>query len=110
LTGTRHAHCTRNLDQLSHQLTIMMLTTRTQAFAPSALANRRTCVVVRAVARPPRRVAPPQPANNEQEVSQASLLAAGALLTPFLADVHSSQAAGGEFGLLEGRCAHRQCG
>lgn len=60
-------------------------------------------MVVRAVAQPRRQAAPASSEVVDSSSSHASLLAAGALLAPFALDVTASLAAGGEYGLLEGR-------
>lgn len=65
----------------------------------------RKAVVVKCVAQPSHRAAPTTSKQQAQGASgPASLLAAGALLAPLVVDVQASLAAGGEYGLLEGRC------
>lgn len=85
-----------------------MLTTRAFAGTPSLVRTQRVTragVVVKCVAQPRRAAAPAasDKAQSSTGSSQAPLLAAGALLAPYVLDVTASLAAGGEFGLLEGR-------
>jgi hypothetical protein len=84
-----------------------MLTTRAFTGTPSLASSRlnRKAVVVKCVAQP-RRAAAAKSQNQVHSSSpsaQAPLLAAGALLAPYVLDVTASLAAGGEYGLLEGR-------
>lgn len=86
-----------------------MLTTRAFTGTPRlARSNGRVTgsVVVRCVAQPRRSLtasAQAQSSQNASVSSQTQLLAAGALLAPYVLDVTASLAAGGEYGLLEGR-------
>jgi hypothetical protein len=79
-------------------------------FTSGALAQRsgqltRKAVVVKCVAQPSHRAAPVTAKQQAQGASgPAGLLATGALLAPLVVDVQASLAAGGEYGLLEGRC------
>lgn len=86
-----------------------MLTTRPFTGTPRLARSQRVTslpsVAVKCLAQPRRTAAAAAP-NAEQRTSassQASLLAAGALLAPYVLDVSASLAAGGEYGLLEGR-------
>jgi hypothetical protein len=99
----------RPLDQSSQfPETFTMLTTRAFTGTPSLVRFRGVtsrAVVVKCVAQPRRAAAPAagQKAQGSAGSSQAPLLAAGALLAPYVLDVAASLAAGGEYGLLEGR-------
>lgn len=80
-------------------------------FTSGALAQRsgqltRKAVVVKCVAQPSHRASPVTAKQQAQGATcPAGLLAAGALLAPLVLDVQASLAAGGEYGLLEGRSA-----
>lgn len=86
-----------------------MLTTRAFTGTPRlARSGGRVTgsVVVRCVAQPRGSLtasAQAQTSQNASVSSQTQLLAAGALLAPYVLDVTASLAAGGEYGLLEGR-------
>lgn len=84
-----------------------MLTTRAFTGTPSLASSRlnRKAVVVKCVAQPRRAAAAGSQGQTHScsPSAQAPLLAAGALLAPYVLDVTASLAAGGELGLLEGR-------
>lgn len=93
----------------TYVITIKMLSAR--PFSSGALAQRsgqltrKAVVVVKCVAQPSHRAAAATSKQQSEGASgPASLLAAGALLAPLVVDVQASLAAGGEYGLLEGRC------
>lgn len=85
-----------------------MLQSRAFAGTPRVARSRGVTggVVVKCVAQPRHASCP---AGNVQKSTQSlerpslQLLAAGALLVPYVVDVAASMAAGGEYGLLEGR-------
>jgi hypothetical protein len=90
-----------------------MLSTRPFTGTPLHLATARSrAVVVKCLAQPRRQAATQavnQATSSTTSSSQAPLLAAGALLAPYVLDVTASLAAGGEYGLLEGRWVSPFC-